>query len=250
MFRESLLVTSAGSITQRSCATAMSFVLEMAGLAMLMVAPLFVQQAVPMLTTPPLPRTTSLTPDQIKEAVQLMTGSGDLNDDGKIHAPREISNVIVIQKDTTRRGRPTVDAECLNGGCVYDPKLLNTPVNDKKNIITNLFNTGDQGGGNRNVVLAQSKPIPISHMDPGMLITRIEPRYPDIARRARIQGVVVIGALIGKDGRMVSLNVVSGHPMLVPAALDAVRQWRYRPYVLNNQPVEVETRVEVNFTLQ
>lgn len=250
MFRESLLVTNAGSITQRSCATLMSFALEMAGIAVLIVAPLFVQQAVPLFSAPPLPHTTSLTPDQIKEAVQLMGAPGDMNDDGKIHAPREISSVIVIQKDANRRSGPAVDTECLNGGCVYDPTLINTTVNEKRNILTNLLNTDKPGDGSKNPVLAQTKPLQISHMDPGMLITRIEPKYPDIARRARIQGTVVIGALIGKDGRMVSLNVVSGHPMLVTAALDAVRQWRYRPYVLNGVPVEVDTRVEITFTLQ
>ncbi len=68
-------------------------------------------------------------------------------------------------------------------------------------------------------------------------------------QQARIQGVVSLAAVIGKDGRMANLNVVSGHPLLIAAAVDAVRQWVYQPTLLNGQPVEVQTQVDVNFTL-
>jgi protein TonB len=83
----------------------------------------------------------------------------------------------------------------------------------------------------------------------GNLIHRVQPDYPSLARQARIQGVVVLRAVISREGRIENLQVLSGHPMLVPAAMEAVRQWRYRPYVLNDQPVEVETQVTVNFVL-
>jgi protein TonB len=83
----------------------------------------------------------------------------------------------------------------------------------------------------------------------GRLITKVEPLYPKLARDARVQGQVVLAAIISKDGTIQDLHVLSGHPMLVPAALDAVRQWRYKPYLLNGEPVEVETTVTVNFTL-
>jgi len=83
----------------------------------------------------------------------------------------------------------------------------------------------------------------------GNLIHRVQPEYPQLARQARIQGTVVLRAVISREGRIENLQVLSGHPLLVPAALDAVRQWRYRPYSLNDQPVEVETQITVNFTL-
>ncbi len=83
----------------------------------------------------------------------------------------------------------------------------------------------------------------------GMLIQRIEPTYPPIARQARIQGNVVLSAIIDTKGQIQNLQLVSGHPMLVPEAISAVRQWRYKPYLLNGQPVEVETTITVIFTL-
>lgn len=75
------------------------------------------------------------------------------------------------------------------------------------------------------------------------------PTYPSLARAARIEGTVVLQAIISKQGTIENLKVVSGHPMLVQAAIDAVREWRYRPYILNNEPVEVETQITVNFSL-
>ena len=83
----------------------------------------------------------------------------------------------------------------------------------------------------------------------GNLIRRVEPTYPPLARSARIQGSVVLVAVINKAGTIDNLHAVSGHPMLVPAAVDAVSQWRYRPYILNSEPIEVETQITVNFYL-
>ena len=84
----------------------------------------------------------------------------------------------------------------------------------------------------------------------GLLTNRVEPTYPTVARVARIHGEVVLTALIDKDGNIENLQVVSGHPLLAPAAINAVRQWRYKPYLLNGQPVEVETTITVNFELR
>ena len=83
----------------------------------------------------------------------------------------------------------------------------------------------------------------------GMVISKVPPSYPPDARAARIQGSVVIGVIIGKDGNVQSEHLISGHPLLAPAAMDAVKQWKYRPYLLNGQAVEVDTQVTVNFTL-
>ena len=88
-----------------------------------------------------------------------------------------------------------------------------------------------------------------SSMLQGSLIHSVQPVYPALARTARIQGSVIVSALIAKDGTMENVRAVSGHPMLVTAAVNAVSQWRYKPYILNNEPIEVETRITVNFIL-
>jgi protein TonB len=83
----------------------------------------------------------------------------------------------------------------------------------------------------------------------GLLIQRVEPAYPPLARAARVQGEVVLQAIIDRDGNIQNLQLMSGHPMLVPSAIAAVKQWRYKPYLLNGNPVEVETSITVIFTL-
>jgi protein TonB len=83
----------------------------------------------------------------------------------------------------------------------------------------------------------------------GMLLQKTTPVYPPIAKAARVSGTVVLMATISKQGTIENLHVVSGPAMLQQAAMDAVRTWRYRPYLLNNDPVEVETTVNVIFTL-
>ncbi len=83
----------------------------------------------------------------------------------------------------------------------------------------------------------------------GNLIYKVQPAYPPMARSARIQGAVVVRAIISRSGAIENLQVLAGHPLLVKAAIDAVSQWRYRPYILNDEPVEVETQITVNFVL-
>ena len=81
------------------------------------------------------------------------------------------------------------------------------------------------------------------------LIRQVKPVYPALARQARIQGTVRLTAIIAKNGFIEELQVLGGHPLLVPSALQAVKQWRYKPTLLNGQPVEVVTQIDVNFTL-
>jgi protein TonB len=82
-----------------------------------------------------------------------------------------------------------------------------------------------------------------------MLISQPPPVYPPLAKQAGVQGVVKLSATIAKDGTMQHLEVISGHPLLIPAAMDAVQQWVYKPTLLNGQPVEVVTQIDVTFTL-
>jgi periplasmic protein TonB len=88
-----------------------------------------------------------------------------------------------------------------------------------------------------------------SGVSTGMLVRKVPPTYPPLARQARIQGTVILQATISKEGAIENLQLISGHPMLAPAAIEAVKQWKYKPYLLNGEPVEVETQVQVNFTL-
>jgi protein TonB len=81
------------------------------------------------------------------------------------------------------------------------------------------------------------------------LVRQPRPVYPPLAKQARISGVVKLSAIISKDGTIQHLEVISGHPLLVPSALEAVKQWVYQPTLLNGEPVEVQTQIDVNFTL-
>jgi periplasmic protein TonB len=81
----------------------------------------------------------------------------------------------------------------------------------------------------------------------GMAISQPKPLYPPIAKAAHVSGQVVLHAIISKQGTITQLTAISGPEMLKGAALDAVRTWRYKPYILNNEPTEVETTITVNF---
>ena len=96
--------------------------------------------------------------------------------------------------------------------------------------------------------LAPAKRIVVSQgISQGMLLQRVSPSYPAVARQARITGDVLMQAVIGKDGSIQHLKVLHGQPLLAQSAITAVKQWRYRPYLLNGNPVEIETQITVQF---
>jgi protein TonB len=105
------------------------------------------------------------------------------------------------------------------------------------------------------VTRAEPAAKPVSRISIGgnvqeaMLIHRVIPVYPQLARQARISGEVKYSAIISREGLVQSLTLMHGHPLLVAAALDAIRQWRYRPTILNGDPAEVVTTIIVTFTL-
>ncbi len=84
----------------------------------------------------------------------------------------------------------------------------------------------------------------------GLLIKKVVPIYPPTAQQARVQGAVVLQAEISKDGAVEELRGISGHPLLIPAAIDAVKQWQYKPYLVNGEPVAMDTTITVDFTLK
>ena len=93
--------------------------------------------------------------------------------------------------------------------------------------------------------------VPVSSgVQAAKIMYQPKPTYPPVARTARMQGVVRLQAIIGPDGHIRNLQVVSGHPLLVQSALEAVKQWVYQPTLLNGAPVEVITQIDVNFTLE
>jgi protein TonB len=89
----------------------------------------------------------------------------------------------------------------------------------------------------------------VGNVQQAKLLRRTMPVYPPLAKQARIQGTVKFTAVIGTDGTIRNLQLLSGHPLLVPSAQEAVKQWAYQPTLLNGEPVEVITQIDVNFTL-
>ena len=156
-----------------------------------------------------------------------------------------------------------------NGQLLQPPTIPNTIANLSEQPVaaspdfSNLGVDGGTGAARRGVIdsiggsidvappplPAPAHPLKVSHWAEGNIIYRVQPSYPPIARLARVQGTVELRAIISKAGTIENLIAVSGHPMLVKSAIEAVRQWRYRPYLLNNEPLEVETEITVNFVL-
>lgn len=169
----------------------------------------------------------------------LHASQSNLSVTGVVIAPREIPHQIMQLEETTAPS-PIGRNELGVLGSTGDFRLG-----------TVLGSTGT--GGN---VLPPAPPKPVSRPIPrtssmmeAYLVHRVQPTFPPLARAARIQGSVQLRALISRQGTIENLQVASGHPMLVAAAVDAVKQWRYRPYILNGDPVEVETQITVNFIL-
>lgn len=113
------------------------------------------------------------------------------------------------------------------------------------------------GGNDKGPAIEVARPAPENKprkMSQGvmdaMLIRRVQPDYPTIAKLMRLSGTVLLRATIGRDGEVREVEVLSGNPILAQAALNAVREWRYRPTLLSGEPVEVETEITVNFILQ
>jgi len=98
--------------------------------------------------------------------------------------------------------------------------------------------------------IAPRKPVAVSSgVQAAKLVRQVLPAYPPLAKSAHVSGAVRLMAIIGKDGAIQNLQVTAGHPLLTGAAMDAVKQWRYQPTLLNGEPVEVITQIDVNFTL-
>jgi protein TonB len=240
MFAESLLETSLAERGRRSWTTVTSFGLQAVVIGLLLM--------IPLLTTVGLPSARSVsTPVSFGHRdpgpTPLIRGGGQQGGatpiipySGPILQPGSIPHGIPKPGEGTNSG--PIGAPNIDIG-FYAGQGPGFPIPD---------------GGTRSFMPVAPPPtikheFRTSSMLQGSLIRKVEPKYPPLAIAARIHGSVVLAAVISKAGTIENLKLVSGHPMLVPAAIDAVRQWQYRPYVLNGEIIEVETQITVNFML-
>jgi protein TonB len=231
----STLESSWDRSARRGWSAVASFTFQPMALSLLLLIPLFTVQGPPrlllwesLMAPPPAPSAPSL--------VQHTS-----------HATSNLNGDHVIQP-------PSIPTTIAN---VHDAQVADAPDGRELGVPggTGLARRGVENSiGDPAVVApppapAPTHPLRISHWAEGNLIYRVQPVYPPLARQARIQGAVQLRAIISRTGTIEHLTVESGHPMLAGAAIDAVRQWRYRPYLLNDEPVEIETEITVNFVL-
>ncbi len=244
MFEDSLIESGGRLKSKRGATTVLSFVLQMMLLGILILIPLIYTEALPkqqlmtFLVAPPPPPPPPPPPAAVPVKVVKQVVSEITN--GQLRTPTKIPEKVQMIKEEEAPPPTTGIAGVVGGvpggvpggqmGGVIGGIISSTPVAVPK--------------------VATPQRVRVSQgVSQGLLVHQVKPAYPPLARQARIQGAVVLQAVISKDGSIQGLKVVSGHPMLSPAAMDAVKQWRYKPYFLNGEPVEVETQITVNFTL-
>ncbi|HZR56949.1 MAG TPA: energy transducer TonB [Terriglobales bacterium] len=237
MFADSLCDTHWDNRSHRVWTTLFSFGLQVMAVASLLALPFLYTQGLPSFLSPP----QLLAP----MARPTTTPQGDTAP----VRPRRWANIVIAHPFVYRRN-----------------DISHSLHPENPNVAPPDINVGGSGGpgyptiegfnpiGSAPPLVMPHSPVPahhppMSHMMEGNLVHRVEPVYPALARQTRIQGAVLLRAMISKNGEIENLQLLSGHPMLAPAAIEAVRQWRYRPYFLNGDPVEVETQVTVKFTL-
>jgi len=236
MFRETLLESSPMARRNKRWPMATAFVAELIVAGILIMVPLFSTGVLPSFARVADPIFRPEKPVEIKRVrPQPTSGTGPTMDGSHT----TVVTLASTNPDQIHLGppRPTTN----------DPADPNLVRNDGfRNPLENLINKG----GNKDGPVRRgndSGPVKVSSLSEARLLNRVEPIYPKMAIIAGIRGEVKLHAIIARDGSIQSLNVSSGHPILAAAALDAVRQWRYQPYILNGDPVEVDTLITVNF---
>ena len=239
MFRDSLIESGGRLRTKRGLTTTFSFVIQVLLVGVLVLIPLLFTEALPKaffttpLVAPPPPPPPPPAPVRAVRVVQSDIMSGKLRTPPKI--PKSVQ--MIKEEDAPP---PVMSA----GGVVGVPGgvLGGQMVGVIRSIISSTPVAVAKVATPQRVRVSQG-------VSQGLLIKKVQPPYPPLARQARIQGNVVLQAEISKDGTIQNLRLMSGHPMLAPAAIEAVKQWRYKPYFLNGEPVEVETQITVIFSL-
>ena len=248
MFTDSLLESAAARPPKRCLATLISFLLQAAGVGLLVTIPLMYTGSLPPMFSP---ATTLYAPAAVGEpdSIEVTTDTADIPDDADPNAIvySSGSNVPVVHTPGRGgRGHGPGGADGPVGGPPLPFACIGCPVGNGPTVIPIVLGPPPQ------VVRPpqQQKPLLVSVLDPGMLVYKVDPQYTTAAKIARAEGPVVMAAIIDRSGRIEQLRVLSSaHVLLTAPAMGAVRQWRYRPYVLNGQAVEVETLITVNFRL-
>ncbi|MFZ0759604.1 MAG: energy transducer TonB [Candidatus Sulfotelmatobacter sp.] len=251
LFADVLLETSSLQRRRRSLAAILSLVFQCSLLGGVLILPLMFtenlpkQQLLSFLVAPP-PPPPPPPPAASAAAVKVVERAGTDIMDGRLRTPGRIpQKVQMIREDAA--------PPALSSGGVIGGVPGGVPGGQLGGVIGGIISSASTLASVPKLAPpfpAAPKRIRISQgVTRGSLIQKIEPAYPTLARAARVQGQVVLTAIISKTGEIQDLMLVSGHPMLVPAAVEAVKQWRYRPFLLNGEPVEVETTITVTFQL-
>jgi len=242
MFEDSLIESGGRLSTKRGLTTTVSFLLQMLLLGVLVLIPLLFTEALPktqlmtFLVAPPPPPPPPPPPAAAPVKVVKQVQTDIIN--GQLRTPTKIPEKVQMIKE--EEAPPPVMSSGVVGGVPGG-----VPGGQMGGVIGGIINSAA-------IVpkVATPQRVRVSQgVTQGLLIRKIQPAYPPLARQARIQGTVLLQAEISKEGTIENLRLISGHPMLAPAAIEAVKQWRYKPYILNGEPVEVETQITVNFTL-
>ncbi len=242
MFEDSLFASNSVSSPRRGWAALMSFFVQTFFIAVLVALPLLFTEALPLthwaniLEVPSAPA-----PPVADEPIRHNSRPPESNMLGEqLLQPRRIPDHVATPVDEAPPPQIDMAGESVPGST--GPGGPNNPF------MSSLLNSVRQPS--HPSIARPTRPVPVSSgVSEGLLIHQVKPAYPPIALTAHVQGEVILQAVIGKDGTIQNLRVVSGHPMLIKSAVDAVQQWRYRPYLLNNEPVEVETQIRVTFTI-
>ncbi len=242
MFEDSLIESGNKLKTRRLSTTILSFVLQVGLIGILILIPLIYTDALPkqqlmtFLVAPPPPPPPPPPPAAAPVKVVKMV-SEVVN--GQLRAPTKIPEKVQMIKE--EEAPPD-----LGGGGVPGGVPGGIPGGSASGVIGGILSS--QPVAVPKVATPQRVRVS-SGVSTGLLIKKVTPNYPPLARQARIQGQVILQAEISKEGTIQNLQLISGHAMLAPAAIEAVKQWRYKPYLLNGEPVAVETQVVVNFSL-
>jgi periplasmic protein TonB len=247
MFSDSLLEFGVQR-KRKAFATTVSFLLNCLAIAGLLIVPLMFTEELPkaqlmtfLVAPPPPPPPPPPAAEHVARVVRQI--QSDLLSSGALRTPSRIpEKVQMIKEEEAPPPMPVA-------GGVVGGVPGGVPGGQMGGVIGGIISATSHLGVVP--VVAAPQRVRISQgVTKGLLIHRVEPPYPNLAKAARVQGEVVLKAVINTNGDIQDLQLVSGHPMLVPAAIAAVKQWRYKPYLLNGQPVEVETTITVIFTLQ
>jgi periplasmic protein TonB len=236
MFAYSLLESAPQPAHRAAWSKLASMLLQSLALAVVLAIPLFHVEHLQFVPPPPSIRMTSVEqPPTMHEQPATASLSSAPALPNQIVEPKWIPRNIARVNDQPPTGSPTslgppCGADCANS----------IPI-------TNIISSGPPM-----ITVTQPHPIKpprVSEMQLGGLIHKVIPEYPIIAKQIHLEGAVVLMATVGKDGRVEHVQPISGPPLLVRPAMIAVEQWQYRPYLLNQEPVVVQTQITVNFVL-